>query len=155
MNSSDTDSAQEIVNKLISSASQVNWLKALIQGESKIAELALPPQAAEQSQFSLLFKFNLSENITEVRVSKRKTWTSTLAEILAFIAGLSFQAKLVKYLMTLNRVGRYYDKAYARAQNEEGTKLIIQEGDSQYQTEYRSDPSSQREIQLGQVNPRR
>ena len=42
------------------------------------------------SKFEILFKLNLSENITQVRVTKRKSWISTVAEMLAYIGGLSF-----------------------------------------------------------------
>lgn len=56
--------------------------------------------------------FNLSENISQVRVSGRKSWLSMFAEILAFMAGLRFWATLLKYMMTVNNIGRYYDRMH-------------------------------------------
>lgn len=56
--------------------------------------------------------FNLSENISQVRVSGRKSWLSMFAEILAFMAGLRFWATLLKYMMTINNIGRYYDRMH-------------------------------------------
>jgi len=47
-----------------------------------------------------------------VRVSGRKSWLSMFAEILAFMAGLRFWATLLKYLMTINNIGRYYDRMH-------------------------------------------
>ena len=34
------------------------------------------------------------------------------AEILAFMAGLRFWATLIKYMMTINNIGRYYDRMH-------------------------------------------
>jgi len=84
------------------------------------------PETSTGSQFCILFRFSLSENITSVRVSKRKSWTSTLAEILAFIAGLSFQAKIVKYIGTINHIFRFYDRLYKQMLLEERTPIIEQ-----------------------------
>ncbi len=34
------------------------------------------------------------------------------AEILAFMAGLSFWAKMIKYIVTVNHIGRFYDRMH-------------------------------------------
>lgn len=47
-----------------------------------------------------------------MRVSGRKSWLSMFAEILAFMAGLRFWATLIKYMMTVNNIGRYYDRMH-------------------------------------------
>ena len=70
-------------------------------------------QTTSPSGFSIQFRFNLSENISQVRVSYRKSWVSTVAEFMAYLAGLSFWAKLFKYLMQINHVGKFYDRRYS------------------------------------------
>ena len=77
----------------------------------------------DMSKFRIQFKFNLSDNITQVRVSKRKSIISTAAESMAFVAGLSFWAKLVKYLLTVNHIGKYYDRQYKIYMYEENPDL--------------------------------
>lgn len=69
-------------------------------------------QSQQQSSFVIDVNFNLSENISQVRVSGRKSWLSMFAEILAFMAGLRFWATLLKYMMTINNIGRYYDRMH-------------------------------------------
>lgn len=69
-------------------------------------------EITKPNSFQVQFRFNLSENITQVRVSQRKSWISTIAEIMAYLAGLSFWAKLMKYILSVNHIGRYYDRRY-------------------------------------------
>ena len=45
-------------------------------------------------------------------MTKRKSWISTVAEGMAYFAGLSFWAKIFQYIITINHVGRYYDRRY-------------------------------------------
>jgi hypothetical protein len=45
-------------------------------------------------------------------VTKRKSVVSAIAEGMAFFAGLSFWSKLFKYFITINHIGRYYDRRY-------------------------------------------
>ena len=49
-----------------------------------------------------------------MRVTSRKSLISFFAEILAFVAGLSFQAKLIKYLTWLWGTGRYFDRQFKK-----------------------------------------
>lgn len=68
-----------------------------------------PPLPAKSS-FTINYRFTLSESITQVRVMKRKSWSSTLAEILAFIAGLAFNAKLMKYVFSRESITSVFAK---------------------------------------------
>ena len=45
-------------------------------------------------------------------MTKRKSVVSAVAEAMAFFAGLSFWSKLFKYFITINHIGRYYDRRY-------------------------------------------
>jgi len=45
-------------------------------------------------------------------VTTRKSVISAVAEAMAFFAGLSFWSKLFKYFITINHIGRYYDRRY-------------------------------------------
>ena len=66
-----------------------------------------------------MIKFNLSDNVTQVRVTYRKSWISTIAEFMAYIAGLSFWSKLLKYMLKVNHIGRFYDRKFKMYQFEE------------------------------------
>ena len=45
-------------------------------------------------------------------MTTRKSAISAVAEAMAFFAGLSFWSKLFKYFITINHIGRYYDRRY-------------------------------------------
>ena len=54
-----------------------------------------------------------------------------MAEFMAYLAGLSFWAKLFKYFVQVNHVGKYYDRRYSiyMFEEQEQKKSIIK-GDS-------------------------
>lgn len=103
---------------------------------------SLSTSKKQQSSFVIDINFNLSENISQVRVSGRKSWLSMFAEILAFMAGLRFWATLLKYMMTINNIGRYYDRMHKiydyqedqinRKQGRDRAKLLTNEQKEEY-----------------------
>ena len=113
---------EDIQKQLLTGMLPLEWFKRVTQAHGSEAS------ADKHSHFSISISFSLSETITQVRVSKRKSWTTTIAEILAFVAGLSFQAKLLKYFMTVNRIGRYYDHLFTLMKQEEKRVLLAKQG---------------------------
>jgi len=97
-------------------------IKNLVSGNFKqLKDLAQAIDEDQSTAFSLLFRFTLSENISQVRVTKRKNWNSTMAEMIGFIGGLSFIARITKYLLGLYGVFSSFD---AIVTDEEDIKLL-------------------------------
>ena len=62
------------------------------------------------SSFKVKFIVKMSQNTLSTRVIKLKSFFESLAEIMGFLAGFSFIARLMKYFLMSNGVGDTYDK---------------------------------------------
>ncbi len=53
---------------------------------------------------------NLSSNNYQIRVIQLKNILEALAEVMGFLAGMSFIARLSKHILVTHKIGRVYDK---------------------------------------------
>ena len=55
---------------------------------------------------------HLSLNNYSIRVTRIKNILEVVAEIMGFLAGMSFVARMTKHLLTNHKIGAEYDKMY-------------------------------------------
>mmetsp|Transcript_19046 Transcript_19046/g.18177 ORF Transcript_19046/g.18177 Transcript_19046/m.18177 type:complete len:187 (+) Transcript_19046:199-759(+) len=66
---------------------------------------------ANTLQFEVKFKLSVSQNVYQIRVIKLKNILEILAEIMGFLAGMSFIARFTKQILVNHRVFSSYDEA--------------------------------------------